>query len=141
LANPESGFSLTLKMNDPQGVENLITMRSESNELPDVSALLEDRDTLVEQLMNNGWTPAVGYKGSSNNQQSSNGNSTGGSSRGSTYGGGNRNSNRGNSNQGGGNVENCNCGVPGVRKSGNKNGRNWSAVFCKNRSCDPIFDN
>lgn len=140
MANPESGFSLTLKMNDPKGVENLITMRSESNELPDISALLEDRDTLVEQLVANGWTPVT-----SGRQQSSNdsgGNNGGG--RGSTYGGGNRGnrqSSYGNNNQNdGGGAENCRCGVPGVRKSGNKNGRSWSAIMCKNRNCDPIFD-
>jgi hypothetical protein len=142
LANPESGFSLTFKINDPKGIENMITMRSESNELPDISALLEDHDTLVDQIIANNWAPIGGRPQSNNNSQSSNNDNAGNtnSGRGSTYGGGSRN-NRQSNNNNSGNVENCRCGVPGVRKSGNKNGRSWSAIMCATRNCDPLFDN
>jgi hypothetical protein len=135
LANPESGFSLTFKINDPKGIENMITMRSESNELPDISALLEDHDTLVDQLIANDWAPVGGRAQSSNND--SGGNSNNGNSGGGRYGGGSRSNRNSNGNS---DAENCRCGVPGVRKSGNKNGRSWSAIMCQKRNCDPIFD-
>lgn len=35
--------------------------------------------------------------------------------------------------------ENCACGVPRMLKEGDKNGKKWRGMFCKNRKCDPIW--
>lgn len=113
MASTEAPFSATFKINSPEGLELLVTVRPNITTAEEQFEALAEIDELGKQLKAAGFSPAAGYGGG----RSSGGGSSAPAAVDPKAG-------------------SCNCGIPRVVKSGNGKKGPWTGYFCKNRQCD-----
>lgn len=106
----EAKFSMNWKMVDSQGLEVMLTMRTDSTDPEAIFGDIASRDSLVEQLVASGYKATAGF-GSKNVPAA----------------------------PADPNAPVCNCGIPRIKKTGRGKRGEWAGWFCANRKCDVLW--
>jgi len=110
----ESPLSINFRLYDSNGIQTQFTIRSPSNEVPEMAAAVANRDALIDSLLENGWTvdyinkgaPVVTSRAKASSFEESSGDHA------------------------------CSHGQRTLRTGKNKKGGTWQGYFCAARQCD-----